>query len=266
MRRHFRIALASVVALLGVGLAAAHADTPDPVNATISSRVLKIVDGDTVDIRGSQRVRLLNIDTPEVGQPYSAEAIALTKSLILFHDVRLELDVKSHDTYDRMLAYVYVETDTGWVMANLELVRAGLARLLIIPPNGKYRSQFEEAQLDAMIHRRGIWGAVGGILTVSELEAKIGDVVNQVATVRFTVGATSASSRGVRVDPAETTEHGFHLLMAPACELIELLPGDEVLATGIIDYSSLRRGPEIVVDDPTQIVFTRDLAPAVSEP
>lgn len=257
MRRRLWLLTLLVLGVLLAGVALG--DTPDPANATLDSRVLKIVDGDTVDIRGSTRVRLLNIDTPEIGQPYASEATALTRSLILSKNVRLELDVKERDAYSRLLAYVYVETETGWVMANLEIVRAGLARLLIIPPNGKYRAEFEAALLDAMIHRRGIWGAVGGILTVPALEAKIGDVVNQVTTVRMIVGATSTSSRGTRVDPVEATALGVHLLILPSCAPIALEPGDEILATGVVDYSSIKRGPEIAIDDPTQIVFTRDL-------
>jgi len=151
-------------------------------------------------------------------------------------------------------------------MANLELVRAGVARLLIIPPNGKYRDEFEAAQRDAMIHRRGIWGAVGGVLTIPEAEAKIGDVVNQVATVRLTVAQTTQTSRGVRVDPTEETGLGFHLLLTPDCPSIALEPGVEILATGVVDYSSLKRGPEIAIDDPTQIVLVDDLVPATSGP
>jgi micrococcal nuclease len=242
-------------------MGSALADVSDPANASISSRVLKIVDGDTVDVRNSTRVRLLNIDTPEVGQPYSNEAIAFTKSLILFKNVRLELDVKERDAYNRLLAYVYVETDSGWVMANLELVRAGLARLLFIPPNGRYRAEFEAALLDAMIHRRGMWGAVGGVLTVAELEAGIGENVNQVVTVRFTVATLSITAAGTRVDPTETGL-GFHLLLLPACEAIALETGKEILATGLLDYSSLRSGPVLRIDDPTQIVFVQDVVPA----
>ncbi len=264
MRRALCLAVSLVLVVLSASAVAAQ--TPDPANATMDSRVFKIVDGDTVDIRNSTRVRLLNIDTPEIGQPYAVEAAAYTRSLILFKNVRLELDVTLHDAYNRLLAYIYVETDAGWVMANLEIVSAGLARLLIIPPNGKYRAEFEAAQLDAMIHRRGFWGAVGGILTVADLDAKISDVVNQVATVRLTVGTMSATSRGTRIDPAEATALGFHLLLTPACPTIALEPGVEVLATGVVDYSSRKRGPEIVVDDPTQIVFTRDLVAEESTP
>lgn len=265
MRRRLGLAVVLLFALFLAAVPVA-ADTPDPANATIDSRVLKIIDGDTVDIRNSTRVRLLNIDTPEVGQPYSSEAVAFTKSLILFKNVRVELDVKERDAYDRLLAYIYVETETGWVMANLEIVRAGLARLLIIPPNGKYRAQFEAAQLDAMIHRRGLWGAVGGVLTMSEAEARIGDIVNQVATVRFVVGQVTPTSRGTRVDPVEPGRLGFHLLLTPSCPAIALEPGVEILATGLVDYSSLKRGPKIAVDDPTQIVFARDLAPVGASP
>ncbi len=255
MSRSLFIGFVLAVLLAGPVLA----DAPDPANATIDSRVLRIIDGDTVDIRGSTTVRYLNINTPEVGQPYYAEATAFNKSLVRFKDVRLELDVKEHDAYGRLLAYVYVETETGWVMANLEIVRAGLAELLIIPPNGKYHAEFEEAQLDAMIHRRGLWGAVGGILTVAEVEADIFDAVNQVVTVRLTVAQTSTSWRGTRVDPLEPTTWGFHLLLTADCVPIALESGVEILATGILEYPSQKNGPQISIDDPTQIVFTRDL-------
>ncbi|MEW5825420.1 MAG: thermonuclease family protein, partial [Candidatus Bipolaricaulota bacterium] len=221
MRRRLASLMLVFLVALASGAPPAVADVPDPAHATIDTRVLKILDGDTVDVRGGTRVRLLNIDTPEVGQPYSDEAIAYAKGLLQFKNVRLELDVKERDAYDRTLAYVYVETDDGWVLANLEIVRAGLARLLIIPPNGKYRAQFEEALLDAMVHRRGIWGAVGGVITVAELEEDILDVVNEVVTVRFAVAAMSETPRGLRIEPAETRLR-FHTLISPSCELMAL--------------------------------------------
>ena len=43
-------------------------------------------------------------------------------------------------------------------------------------------------------------------------------------------------------------------------------PGVEILATGILEYSSLKSGPQISIDDPTQIVFTQDLETAVPSP
>ncbi|MDD3748070.1 MAG: thermonuclease family protein [Candidatus Bipolaricaulis anaerobius] len=256
MRRAGVLAFAGVLALAVVGVG--QVEAPDPSRATITSRVLRVIDGDTVDIRGSQRVRLLGIDTPELGEPYSEEAIAFTKRLLLFKTVRLELDVKERDVYDRLLAYAYVETDEGWVMANLEIVRAGLARLLIIPPNGKYRAQFEAAQLEAMIHHRGLWGTVGEVLTVSELEARISEVVNQVVTVRLTVAAVLAAGSGRRVDPSET-RFGFHLFLVATCPPVGLGPGTEILATGVVEYASLKDGPRILIEDPTQIVLATDV-------
>jgi len=59
---------------------------------------------------------------------------------------------------------------------------------------------------------------------------------------------------------------GFHLLLTPDCPAIALEPGIEILATGVLDYSSLKRGPEIAIDEPTQIVFTRDLETASAAP
>jgi hypothetical protein len=83
--------------------------------------------------------------------------------------------------------------------------------------------------------------------------------------VRFIVSRFSTSSRGTRVDPPET-KHGFHLLLLPACAPIALEVGMEILATGLLDYSSLRNGPVLAIDDPAQIAFVRDLVPAGESP
>jgi hypothetical protein len=93
---------------------------------------------------------------------------------------------------------------------------------------------------------------------LAELEAGIGENVNQVVTVRFTVATLSIVAAGTRVDPTETGL-GFHLLLLPVCEAVALEAGMEILATGLLGYSSLRNGPVLAIDDPTQIVFASAL-------
>jgi micrococcal nuclease len=99
-------------------------DHPDPSFATLEAKVYRVFDGDTISIKGGEKVRLLGIDTPEIGEPFSAEAKRFTRDLVQYQTVRLEFDVRERDTYDRLLAFVYVETDNGWVMVNAELVRS----------------------------------------------------------------------------------------------------------------------------------------------
>jgi len=241
----------SVILLLAVlALASAPAScwgqVTDPTELALEGRVYRIVDGDTVVLKGGETVRYLNIDTPETGDPYADEAAALNRKLVRFKDVRLELDVKDRDTYGRLLAYVYVETDEGWVMVNLELVRAGLARLLFIPPNGRYRSAFEAALQDAMVHRRGMWGSVAGVLNVADLEAKLVEYTNEVVTVGFDIASVAIDEDGpIRVDAAGS-RYGFHILFSSLCPLPSLVLGDELTVTGVLQCR-LPEGPFIEV-------------------
>jgi micrococcal nuclease len=241
-----------VVLAVASALVSCRGQVADPTELALEGRVYKIVDGDTVVLKGRETVRYLNIDTPETGDPYADAAAALNRKLVRFKDVRLELDVKDRDKYGRLLAYVYVEADEGWVMANLELVRAGLARLLFIPPNGKYRGAFEAALLDAMVHRRGMWNAVEGVLAVADLEAKLVEYTNEVVTVRIEVSAVVVDGDGgTRVDAAGS-RYRFHVVFSPLLTAPALVPGDELIVTGVL-ACRLDEGPFIEVTSLDQV-------------
>lgn len=52
-----------------------------PCEGTFEAPVSRIVDGDTLDVEGCDRVRLALVDTPERGEPGFAEASAFTAAL-----------------------------------------------------------------------------------------------------------------------------------------------------------------------------------------
>ena len=135
-------------------------------------RVIKVVDGDTVDVAflgetppecdsSCQRIRLIGVDTPEyykkVRQPYADEAKAYTGSC-LGTDMLLQLDWNTSykDRYGRLLAYLYAEDGS---MLNYELVRNGYGRYY-----GKFKfnrqnmASFSQAEEYAREHRLGLWG------------------------------------------------------------------------------------------------------------
>ena len=76
--------------------------------------VERVVDGDTIVVRGVGRVRLIGVDTPETVDPrrpvefFGREASAFTKRLLEGQRVRLEYDWERADRYGRTLAYVYL--------------------------------------------------------------------------------------------------------------------------------------------------------------
>ncbi|MHB1344030.1 MAG: thermonuclease family protein [Thermoleophilia bacterium] len=131
---------------------------PPPAN---TAQVTGVTDGDTIraDYGGTnESIRLIGFDTPETGEPFSAEAKSALTALVGGKTVELEFDVTQRDQYGRLLAYVWV----GSTMANAEMLRQGLATLYTVPPNVKYVSTFQAAQDEAQAANRGIWGAAAG--------------------------------------------------------------------------------------------------------
>lgn len=135
-----------------------------------SGTVVEVIDGDTVDlsIAGQrQRVRLIGIDTPETKHPiklvqcYGPEATRFTESLLprgtLIH---LERDTEARDAYDRLLVYLFRDSDNLFI--NLALVLQGYAHVLTIEPNLAYMDRFVAASRDAHSNNRGLWQACRG--------------------------------------------------------------------------------------------------------
>ena len=130
--------------------------------------LLWVNDGDTVTVRldgKEERVRFIGIDTPESvnpdeskNTPEGKEASNFTKSFLKNDKyVYLEYDAEARDTYGRVLAYVYVPRDEGFVMLEEVILREGLAKTLTIPPNVKYSSRFSELQKEAREQGTGFW-------------------------------------------------------------------------------------------------------------
>ncbi|WP_338133781.1 thermonuclease family protein [Thermus scotoductus] len=80
--------------------------------------------------------------------------------------VFVELDAQERDRYGRVLAYLYLEDPRGdfhhggkrYRQVNLEIVRAGWANPLTIPPNVRYAELYLEASREARAKGLGIWG------------------------------------------------------------------------------------------------------------
>jgi micrococcal nuclease len=127
-------------------------------------KVTKIIDGDTIEIEGGERIRYIGIDTPERmmrkndrwiyrPMPFAEESKAYNKKLVLGKKVRLEMDIEPRDRYGRVLAYVFLDE----ILVNEELIRQGYAHLLTIPPNVKYVEHFKKALKEAKKEKRGLW-------------------------------------------------------------------------------------------------------------
>ena len=125
-----------------------------------SVKVTRVIDGDTVEIEGGQKVRYIGIDTPETVHPdmkvqcFGKEASNKNKELVEGKMVELEKDVSETDKYGRLLRYVYI----GQIFVNDYLVRQGYAHASSYPPDIKYQGQLQEAEKEARDNNRGLWG------------------------------------------------------------------------------------------------------------
>ena len=122
-------------------------------------KVIRVVDGDTIEIEGGERVRYIGIDTPETVDPrkpvqcFGVEASNKNKELVAGKTVRLEKDTTDRDKYSRLLRYVYM----GDTFINLELVKQGFAYSYSYPPDIKYQSEIVAAQREAEQSQNGLW-------------------------------------------------------------------------------------------------------------
>jgi micrococcal nuclease len=118
-------------------------------------------DGDTLDVRPGVRVRLVQIDAPELGEGecYAHESRRELERLAApGKQIELESDPELDDTdrYGRLLRYVH----TPDANVNVELVRRGAAAPYFRRGDeGTYASELLDAVGDARRERRGMWGS-----------------------------------------------------------------------------------------------------------
>ncbi len=131
-----------------------------PDRCSLAALVTRVFDGDTLDVAGVGRVRLLGIDAPELGgrferpAPFAIEARERLEALVLRRWVRLECDGVRRDAYGRHLAYVFVGAAA---LVNAELIREGLARVSA-RARLLYWDALRQAEEEAQVRRRGMWG------------------------------------------------------------------------------------------------------------
>ena len=153
--------------------------------AASAQEVTKVVSGETIEVEGVGKVRLVGIDAgdpavrfgptgparpPRSGperpppplitgsipvDPDSASEDAL-KRLVLGKRVRLEYDEAANKGRGTRRAYVFLEDDT---MVNAEMLRAGHARVDTSRPFSSL-DEFKELEQEARAEFRGVWADV----------------------------------------------------------------------------------------------------------
>jgi micrococcal nuclease len=213
-------------------------------------RVASVTDGDTLQLEDGRSVRLIGMNTPEIGQPYYNEATQYAASLVQGQVVGLAYDVQRVDQFGRTLAYVYV----GDLFVNLEIVRAGYANAYTVQPNSVYSAAFLDAEREARNAARGLWTPSVVPLNITSLNP----------TGEEWVEVTNEGGDIVEVTGFTLKDEANHIFTFP--QLI-LLPGGSVrvyTGVGMNTTDTLFWGlAETVWNDDGDAAFLRDPTGAI---
>jgi len=181
MSKSFNVALGLLVGSM-IGL------STSPASAAVT--ITKVYDGDTITLSTGERVRLLQIDSPELSpaECYGDEArSALVGLLNAPGQITLKSDPKLDkvDRYGRLLRYVYI----GKTNINLKLVEIGAAAPYFYRgEKGQFASKISKAAQRAKAKSLGLWKSCPGTqLTPNEALTTVSAVMT---------GTASASTNG----------------------------------------------------------------------
>lgn len=144
-----------------IWLGTAQAFCPAPTDLA-AAQVRQVVDGDTLRLQDGRSVRLIGIDTPEIGrqgrtdEPFAVAARRRLQALVDDSDgmIGLRLGEQDKDHFGRTLAHVY-----GRHGANFEaqLLAEGLGFQVAVAPNNSLAACQHQAEEAARQAGLGLW-------------------------------------------------------------------------------------------------------------
>lgn len=167
MRRLTPLITLAALALTAAAVVYLLQDRPQLTPAqTEAGEVVAVVDGDTIDVQledGTARIRLIGIDTPEVGRSagavddcYAQEARTYLDELVYGQTVTLTTDPTQDqvDAYDRLLRYVTLD-DQDVALAALT---AGVGTEYTFNVPYQRQADYRAAEAAAQDAGAGLWG------------------------------------------------------------------------------------------------------------
>jgi micrococcal nuclease len=231
-------------------------------------RVVRVVDGDTVDLDVGGRVerfRLIGLDTPESVHPdrpvefYAKEASLFARNLLEGESVYVRDGPQKTDHFGRRLAYVFRAPDGLFV--NLEIVRQGYGRVMQVKEPFEHLDLFLHYERVALGSHKGIWSPAGGrVRTPEEAPRLLGTKCTIEFTVRSTGHDQAAGVMFLNSKADYRDEDNFYVMIGSVgvekYRRAGIMPSVEykqkrIRVTGTV--TAFRGKPQIVVDDPSQI-------------
>ncbi|MFZ3280727.1 thermonuclease family protein [Pseudomonas sp.] len=156
-----KASLAGAFFVSAIWLSGAHAFCPTPAQLT-SVTVQRVVDGDTLRLNDGRSVRMIGLNTPELGKQGRSDepfAVAARKRLQALVDasggrVGLRPGKQAKDHYERTLAHIY---SANGVNLEAQMLADGLGFQVAVAPNVDLVACQQAAENAARLAGRGIW-------------------------------------------------------------------------------------------------------------
>lgn len=134
-----------------------------------TTKVTRVIDGDTFETETGEKVRLIGINAPEISDIFGIEAKQYLSDLIENKIVDLQTDNISNDRdrYQRLLRYVILDG----VDINKKMISDGFA-FAFLKYHFRNSSGYEQAQIQARETSKGIWGDSNKETIVNEQKSK----------------------------------------------------------------------------------------------
>ena len=163
-----------------------------------------VVDGDTIVVDEDIKVRLVGVNTPEMGyanrrqEPFAKQAKNKLKVILGKGKVQLEFDREKQDKHGRVLAHVYSDEGEN---AQTQLLKHGLAFAVAVSDNQTYLNDYLKAEAIARRKKLGIWNdAYFAPKTAEEIARKHAKGYRRVSGV---VVKTSKSNKNIALHLGE---------------------------------------------------------------
>lgn len=121
-----------------------------------------VYDGDTVKLADGRKVRLIGVNTPEIGrrgersEAFAEEARAALQKIVQGRRLGLRYDQERRDRYGRVLAHLYVNSEEN---VEVQLLERGYGSVLTVPPNVWNVNCYVAAERRAQDKQHKIWSS-----------------------------------------------------------------------------------------------------------
>jgi micrococcal nuclease len=219
----------------------------------LRGKATRVVDGDTIRVRVATReekVRLIGIDTPEVGECFATEASAAMRRLVLNREVVLTGDRTQtrRDVYGRLLAYVNLP---GGGDVGRQLLQQGYAVVYETQRPFARHDAYEAAASAAVDSAAGLNGACGGPAPTETVPAATTTTTTNTTT--GTTATTPTSTTTATVPPPPPARN-----CAPSYPDVCIPPPPPDLDCSQIPYKQFRVIYTVASPDPHRFDGDRD--------